>query len=176
MALPVTRIALDGEAVAHCPQGLPDFHALLGRAGCARACLYGFDLLWREAKDVRGLALIERRALLREHLKNAGPAIIDSEHLKAKDGEGMFRHACRMGLEGIVSKRVDSRYRSGRCAAWVKVKNPAYERRGLSVSLTSDNGSMATPRPLVPFSARGDQAKLEGAAGPAPLRERSTPT
>jgi bifunctional non-homologous end joining protein LigD len=41
----------------------------------------------------------------------------------------MFRHACAMGLEGIVSKRATSRYRSGRCAAWVKVKNPAYERR-----------------------------------------------
>ena len=75
-----------------------------------------------------------------------------------------------MGLEGIISKKLTSRYKS------LKVKNPAYERRGLSVSLTSDNGSMATPRPLVPFSARGDQAKLEGAAGPAPLRERSTPT
>src|SRR5215203_4577400 len=88
MALPATRIVLDGEAVAHCPEGLPDFHALLGREGCARACLYAFDLLWLEAQDVRGLALIERRALLREHLKSAGPAIIYSEHLEAKDGEG----------------------------------------------------------------------------------------
>jgi len=43
-------------------------------------------------------------------------------------GEAMFRHACAMGLEGIVSKRLTSRYRSGRCAAWV-MKNPAYERR-----------------------------------------------
>jgi bifunctional non-homologous end joining protein LigD len=41
----------------------------------------------------------------------------------------MFRHACAMGLEGIVSKRVESRYRSGRCDAWRKVKNPEYERR-----------------------------------------------
>src|SRR5215204_1382237 len=45
MALPVTRIVLDGEAVAHCPEGLPDFHALLSREGCATACLYAFDLL-----------------------------------------------------------------------------------------------------------------------------------
>ena len=73
--------------------------------------------------------LIERRALLREHLKRARPAIIYSEHLEAKDGEGMFRHACRMGLEGIVSKRPASRYKSGRCASWVKIKNLAYERR-----------------------------------------------
>jgi ATP-dependent DNA ligase len=45
----------------------------------------------------------------------------------------MFRHACRLGLEGIVSKRATSRYRSGRCLSWVKVKNPAYERRGGSL-------------------------------------------
>src|SRR3954447_8131013 len=87
-ALPVTRIVLDGEAVAHCPEGMPDFHALLGRAGCARACLYGFDLLWLEAQDMRGLALIERRALLREHLKSAGPAIIYSEHLRGERRRG----------------------------------------------------------------------------------------
>jgi bifunctional non-homologous end joining protein LigD len=41
----------------------------------------------------------------------------------------MFRHACAMGIEGIVSKRATSRYRSGTCASWRKVKNPAYERR-----------------------------------------------
>jgi bifunctional non-homologous end joining protein LigD len=41
----------------------------------------------------------------------------------------MFRHACGMGLEGIISKRADSRYKSGRCFSWVKVKNPEYERR-----------------------------------------------
>jgi bifunctional non-homologous end joining protein LigD len=41
----------------------------------------------------------------------------------------MFRHACRMGLEAIVSKRATSRDRSGRCASWLKVKNPEYERR-----------------------------------------------
>jgi ATP-dependent DNA ligase len=45
----------------------------------------------------------------------------------------MFRHACRLGLEGIVSKRATSRYKSGRCDAWRKVKNPDYERRGGSL-------------------------------------------
>jgi len=49
--------------------------------------------------------------------------------MEGPDGEAMFRHACAMGLEGIVSKRVDSRYKSGRCLSWVKVKNPAYQRR-----------------------------------------------
>jgi ATP-dependent DNA ligase len=97
MALPVTRIVLDGEAVAHCPEGLPDFHALLGREGCARACLYAFDLLLVGAEDLRGLTLVERRALLREHLKHTGAAIIYSEHMEGADGEAMFRHACGLG-------------------------------------------------------------------------------
>jgi len=129
MALPVARIVLDGEAVAHCPEGLPDFHALLGREGSARACLYAFDLLHLDADDLRALALVERRALLREHLKRAGDAIMFSDHLGGTDGEAMFRHACALGLEGIVSKRVTSRYKSGRCLSWVKIKNPGYERR-----------------------------------------------
>jgi bifunctional non-homologous end joining protein LigD len=41
----------------------------------------------------------------------------------------MFRHACALGLEGIVSKRATSRYKSGSCLSWVKIKNPSYERR-----------------------------------------------
>ncbi|MET0531606.1 MAG: hypothetical protein ABW003_25300 [Microvirga sp.] len=49
--------------------------------------------------------------------------------VSASEGEAMFRHACAMGLEGIVSKRVTSRYKSRACLAWVKVKNPEYERR-----------------------------------------------
>jgi bifunctional non-homologous end joining protein LigD len=67
--------------------------------------------------------------MLHKALKKAGPAIRFSESLEGDDGEAMFRHACAMGLEGIVSKRVASRYKSGSCVAWVKVKNPAYERR-----------------------------------------------
>ena len=114
--------------------------------------------------------------MLQKALNKGGPVLRFSEHLSAEHGEAMFRYACTMGLEGIISKKLTSRYKSGAFRSWLKVKNPAYERRGLSVSLTSDNGSMASPRPLVPFPARGDQAKLEGAAGPAPLRERSTPT
>ena len=68
--------------------------------------------------------------MLHKALKTAGPAHpLFSEHMEGADGEAMFRHACAMNLEGIVSKRVASRYKSGSCVAWVKVKNPAYERR-----------------------------------------------
>src|SRR5215217_8107898 len=129
MALPFARIVLDGEAVAHCREGLPDFHALLSRSGAATACLFAFDLLHVGGDDLRRLELVERRALLRKYTAKAAPAILYSEHMAGANGEAMFRHACRLGLEGIVSKRAASRYKSGRCLSWVKVKNPAYERR-----------------------------------------------
>jgi bifunctional non-homologous end joining protein LigD len=66
--------------------------------------------------------------LLRKYLKGAEPALLYSEHMEGEEGEAMFRHACRLGLEGIVSKRATSRYKSGRCDAWRRVKNQDYER------------------------------------------------
>jgi hypothetical protein len=54
---------------------------------------------------------------------NAGPGIRFNEHIEG-DGATVFRHACKLGLEGIVSKRKDSRYRSGRSPDWLKMKNP----------------------------------------------------
>jgi bifunctional non-homologous end joining protein LigD len=107
-ALPLKRVMLDGEAVSHCLDGLPDFHRLLGD-GQATACFYAFDLLWLEAQDVRGVELIGRRRMLQKALRKAGPVLRISEHLSTEQGEAMFRHACAMGLEGIVSKRLTSR-------------------------------------------------------------------
>src|SRR3954471_13830106 len=51
-------------------------------------------------------------------------------HGRARTARRMFRHACRLGLEGIVSKKVAAPYLSGRCRSWLKVKNPTYRRRG----------------------------------------------
>lgn len=127
-ALPFDRIMLDGEAVAHCLEGLPDFHGLLGD-GQASACLYAFDLLALDDADLRGLPLLERRKRLFRALRRVPQAIRLSEHLEGSEGPAAFLAACRMGLEGIVSKRVDRAYRSGRCAHWLKIRNPAYERR-----------------------------------------------
>jgi bifunctional non-homologous end joining protein LigD len=120
---------LDGEAVAHGPEGLPDFHRLLSDEGQRTACLYAFDLLHLDTLDLRRTELIGRRAMLKKLLRKAGPALIFSEHMDGEDGEAMFRHACALGLEGIISKRLDKPYLSGRCQHWRKVKNPAYERR-----------------------------------------------
>jgi len=125
-ALPASSVILDGEAVAHCPEGLPDFHGLLGD-GAASACLYAFDLLAVEGEDMRRLPLEARRERLADLLADAGPALKLSEHLDG-DGALIFAHACRLGLEGLVAKRKGSAYRSGRCASWVKVRNPGYTR------------------------------------------------
>ena len=68
-----------------------------------------------------------RRGCRSYHLRSADKALRFSEHLEG-DGEAIFRHACALGLEGIVSKRRDARYRSGRSLTWLKIKNLSYER------------------------------------------------
>ena len=80
------------------------FHKLLSGDGQATACFYAFDLIWLEAQDLRGVELIGRRRMLQKALKKAGPALRFSEHMTGAAGEAMFRHACAMGLEGIISK------------------------------------------------------------------------
>ena len=68
-----------------------------------------------------------RKATLASLLAKVGPGIRFNEHLDYDDGAAVFHHACKMGLEGIVSKRKDSPYRSGRSPDWLKMKNPACE-------------------------------------------------
>jgi bifunctional non-homologous end joining protein LigD len=86
--------------------------------------LYAFDLIELDGQDWRSRPLEERKATLAKLLGKAGDGIYLSEHL-AGDGAIIFEHACRIGLEGIVSKRRDFPYRSGRSKCWIKVKNPA---------------------------------------------------
>jgi hypothetical protein len=68
---------------------------------------------------------VVRKSTLASVLTKASPGLRLNERLKHEDGETVFRHACKMGLEGIVSKRKDSPYRSGRSPDWLKMKNPA---------------------------------------------------
>jgi bifunctional non-homologous end joining protein LigD len=65
-----------------------------------------------------------RKATLASVLAKAGSGLRLNEHLEHDDGEVVFRHACKFGLEGIVSKRKGSPYRSGRSPDWLKMKNP----------------------------------------------------
>jgi bifunctional non-homologous end joining protein LigD len=80
--------------------------------------------------DLRRAPLERRKATLEMILAKAGAGIQFNEHMEG-DGEIVFRHACKLGLEGIVSKRKDSPYRSGRSPDWLKMKNanaPAVKR------------------------------------------------
>jgi ATP-dependent DNA ligase len=94
------------------------------RAG-ASVFLFAFDLLELDGRDLRREPLEVRKATLASVLRRAGAGVQLNEHLEHEDGEVVFRHSCRMGLEGIVSKRLGSHYRSGRSPDCLKMKNPA---------------------------------------------------
>ena len=114
--LRVKSVTLDGEGVVCRPDGVSDFdklRAAVGRLGSRDAFLYAFDLLEIDGEDLRPYEWHARRATLHSLIKRAGPGIRLSDHLDG-DGAAAFRHACRMGLEGIVAKRRDQPYRSGR--------------------------------------------------------------
>src|SRR3954466_4102315 len=121
-SLKVRSAVLDGEAVAHCEKGLPDFHRTLSSAGQQEACLLAFDLLAVDGEDLRLLPLLARRSRLQAVLADAPHGLLFSEHMDGEHGEAMFRHACAMGLEGIVSKKITAPYLSGRRSCWRKIK------------------------------------------------------
>jgi bifunctional non-homologous end joining protein LigD len=117
---------IDGEIVVEADGGVSSFSALqraLTAGDTGSAVFYAFDLLYLDGEDIRALPLTERKALLLQSLDDAGSGgpIRFSEHL-IDDGAAMARHACRLGLEGVVAKRADSAYRSGRSDLWRKVK------------------------------------------------------
>ena len=76
----------------------------------------------RRSARLRGSTPRAARHPQGHHLEE-GPGIRLNEHLEAEDGAAVFRHACKLGLEGIVAKRKDSTYRSGRSLDWIKCKN-----------------------------------------------------
>ncbi len=113
-----TTAKSDGEAVVPGPDGLSRFEELRRRSAARAAILYAFDLVLRDCP------FLERKAELARLLCDIEAGIILNEHV-AEDGPTVFEHACRLGAEGIVSKRVDGTYRSGPCPVWIKVRNPA---------------------------------------------------
>jgi bifunctional non-homologous end joining protein LigD len=103
-------------------KGVAEFDALHGRSADKEAVALAFDLLLA-GDDLRHQPLIERKRALRWVLRNSGGGIQYVEHAEG-DGDKMFTAACKLGLEGIVSKRATSVYRSGPTRTWLKVKNP----------------------------------------------------
>src|SRR5262249_10576226 len=86
--------------------------------------LYAFDLLQLDGRDLRRESIEVRKAALAKLIHGAGPGLQLSEYFDSHDGATVFDHACKLGLEGIVSKRRGSRYVSGRSPNWIKLKNP----------------------------------------------------
>jgi bifunctional non-homologous end joining protein LigD len=114
---------IDGEAVVCGPDGVAVFDALHRRGTVTEAMLYAFDLLERDGEDLRSSPLAERKARLAKLVGRSDRGIIYNEHTD-EDGATVFRHACKLGLEGIVSKRLMAPYRSGPSRDWIKIKDP----------------------------------------------------
>jgi bifunctional non-homologous end joining protein LigD len=123
-ALPVMSASLDGEAVVCGEDGIADFDKLHSRGFDDSVILFAFDLLEVDGDDLRQEPLERRKARLDKLLARAPAGIRFNDHADDLDGAAVFAAACKIGLEGIVSKRRDCPYRSGRSKAWVKVKNP----------------------------------------------------
>jgi bifunctional non-homologous end joining protein LigD len=124
--LPCQTALIDGEVVALGENGISSFSALqeaLSEGKTSDLVFFGFDLLHLDGEDLRREPLLARKERL-EHLFQAAPGetpLRFSEHF-VEPGRTMLRHACRMGLEGVISKRADAPYRSGRGRDWVKSK------------------------------------------------------
>jgi bifunctional non-homologous end joining protein LigD len=117
---------LDGEITVVGEDGVTDFTALqnaLSQRQPERLVYFVFDLLHLDGRDLRQLGLLERKKALAKLLAKQpkGGQVRYADHVTGQ-GPEFFRHACRLGLEGIVSKLADSPYRSERTGLWQKVK------------------------------------------------------
>src|SRR5262249_1953601 len=124
--LGVRAAMLDGEVAVVLPNGVTSFNALqntLGGAGGDEPVYFVFDLLHLDGYELTGVPLEQRKEALRAVLEagGAGTTLRYSDHV-AGNGEAFLRHACRMALEGVVSKRRDAPYESGRGRSWLKAK------------------------------------------------------
>jgi len=132
-SLPYPELVCDGELVVLDSNGRPSFQDLQQRAQLVRerdiarasverpAVLYLFDLLSYDGCDLRGLSVLERKRLLEGLLPHAGPLRFVPHF--ADRGEDLYREAVKLGLEGVVAKRADAPYRSGRRSGdWKKIR------------------------------------------------------
>jgi bifunctional non-homologous end joining protein LigD len=133
--LRVSSCMIDGEAVALNADGIPSFDRLRGWHEDRGVFMYAFDLIELNGDDLRRESIETRKIALAKLLAKSAPGIQINEHIE-QDGALVFEHACKLGLEGIVSKRKGSSYSAGRSPHWLKCKNPesAAVRRSAVVS------------------------------------------
>jgi bifunctional non-homologous end joining protein LigD len=123
-ALPIVTAILDGEVVVQTDKGTPSFAELQADLSAGRSDrfrYYLFDLLHLDGMDLTRAPLVDRKAALAHLLAGHDGVLTYSEHFTSR-GDTVFEHACRLGLEGIVSKLGSATYRSGRSKSWLKSK------------------------------------------------------
>ncbi|MFK4522149.1 bifunctional non-homologous end joining protein LigD [Bradyrhizobium japonicum] len=110
---------IDGEVVAPAADGSTDFSVLQNelKGNSNKIVLVAFDLLYLNGRDLRKVPLLQRKAALKKIITGSDVQFSESFEI---DGREMFTHACKVGLEGVVSKVRDSIYASGRRNNWVK--------------------------------------------------------
>lgn len=210
-ALPARSAVIDGELVILDRHGVSNFGRLaeaLGRGAGGMAgsgskseppassgdiVYFGFDLLWLDGKDLRGEPLLDRKAQLARLLASAPAPVRYLDHVVGH-GEAFLRHSCTLGLEGVMAKRADGKYRARRTDAWRKVKclqrqefvvvgwtEPANRRTGfgaLLVATRKEGALVYAGRVGSGFSEQtldALQARLKGLARPdAPLDQPPT--
>jgi bifunctional non-homologous end joining protein LigD len=119
----IGSFVLDGEAVLLDVDGRSDFDGLHSRKHNNEVQFYAFDVLMSDGDDLRKLPLSIRKANLSRLLARRVNGIFLSDFERGEIGPDLFRYACMLGLEGLVSKRNDRPYRAGVSPNWVKVKN-----------------------------------------------------
>jgi bifunctional non-homologous end joining protein LigD len=178
------RFAIDGEVVAF--DGSETSFAKLAARGHhpVPVFYYVFDLLWLDGRDVRPLPLRTRKRLLRDAITFADPLRLTAH--RNREGEAMFKEACRKGWEGVVAKRADSPYRATRSKDWQKFKCEAGQELVIG-GFTAPRGTRIEFGALLLGYYDGPQLRYAGKVGTgfdtetlqelgAQLRERTTPT
>jgi len=157
----------DGEAVALDDNGAPDFPALqaaLADGDSEDLIFFAFDALFLEGEDLRELSLRERKdrlkAVLKRRAKPLAGQIRYVEHFETA-GDAVLQSACRLSLEGVISKHMDGAYRSGRSQDWTKSKC----RAGHEVVIGGWTGAKGQLRSLLVGVHRGDHLVYVGRVG-----------
>jgi ATP-dependent DNA ligase len=136
----IKQFVIDGEAVVLGVDGISDFEALHSRQHDDEVQLYAFDVLAMDDDDLRRLPLSMRKTNLARLLARRPDGIFVAPFEQGEIGPDLFRAACRMGLEGMVSKHRDRPYQAGRSKHWLKLKNrkhPAMYRVMDALEITS---------------------------------------
>jgi bifunctional non-homologous end joining protein LigD len=123
LALPVKSCVVDAEAIVCDENGLAIFDLIRGHGRNGRAILCAFDLLEVNGEDIRRRPIEDRKRQLAGLLRLPHEGIAINE-VFGGEGATIYKHACALGCEGIVSKRLGTSYRAGRSAHWLKIKNP----------------------------------------------------